>query len=98
MPPPAHSARRTPLPRPAPPPAAVALGLAAAPAMAWHLGTAGGRPHLPRPAHGARIVVGPIGVPRGQELTACTYLKLPSRRDLDVHRVTIAVSGGTHHV
>ncbi len=93
-----HSARRTAFPRAGLLPAAVALGLAAAPAMAWHLGTAGGRPHLPRPAHGARIVVGPIGVPRGQELTACTYLKLPSRRDLDVHRVTIAVSGGTHHV
>ena len=56
------------------------------------------RLHLHRPRRGAQIVVGPVIVPQGQEVTECTYLKLPSKRELAVNRVDIKVSGGSHHV
>jgi hypothetical protein len=56
------------------------------------------RLRLPKPARGAQIVVGPIAVPQGQERTACTYLSLPSRRDIAVNRVKIKVRGGSHHI
>jgi hypothetical protein len=42
--------------------------------------------------------VGPVAVPAGTELTECTYLKLPSKRDMAVNRVKIKVTGGSHHV
>src|SRR2546425_8083388 len=56
------------------------------------------RPHMHRPEHGCQIEVGPVSVPRGEELTECTYLKMPSKRDMAVHRVKIKVSGRSHHV
>src|SRR5438445_2656605 len=56
------------------------------------------RPHMHRPGRGCQIEVGPVTVPRGEELTECTYLKMPSKRDMAVHRVKIKVSGGSHHV
>src|SRR2546422_4590923 len=56
------------------------------------------RPHMHRPERGCQIEVGPVTVPRGEELTECTYLKMPSKRDMAVHRVKIKVSGGSHHV
>src|SRR5438128_2013608 len=56
------------------------------------------RPHMHRPHRGCQIEVGPVTVPRGEELTECTYLKMPSQRDMAVHRVKIKVSGGSHHV
>src|SRR5438093_140664 len=56
------------------------------------------RPHMHRPGHGCQIAVGPVTVPRGTELTECTYVKFPGKRDMAVHRVKIKVSGGSHHV
>jgi len=56
------------------------------------------RPHMNRPGHGCQISVGPVTVPRGTELTECTYFKFPSKRDMAVNRVKIKVSGGSHHV
>ncbi len=56
------------------------------------------KPHMHRPGHGCQISVGPVTVPRGTELTECTYFKLPSKRDMAVNRVKIKVSGGSHHV
>ena len=56
------------------------------------------RPHMHPPGKGCQIQVGPVTVPRGEELTECTYLKMPSKRDMAVHRVKIKVSGGSHHV
>ncbi len=57
-----------------------------------------GAPRLRRPARGVQIVVGPVPVPLGGEVTECTYLKLPAAHDLAVHRVQIKVAGGSHHV
>jgi hypothetical protein len=37
-------------------------------------------------------------VPKGSEETLCHYLKLPSDVDLDVNRIQINVSGGSHHI
>lgn len=51
-----------------------------------------------KPARGAQIVVGPIAVPSGSEVTECTYLKLPSKKDLAVNKVKIKVHGGSHHI
>jgi hypothetical protein len=56
------------------------------------------QPRLRRPRRGYQIKVGPVAVPSGQELTECTYMKLPSRRDLAVNGVEIAVQGGSHHI
>jgi hypothetical protein len=53
---------------------------------------------LPPPARGVQIVVDAQAVPEGMEETACHYLKLPSDVDLDVDRIQIAVSGGSHHI
>jgi hypothetical protein len=57
-----------------------------------------GRPRMAKPRRGAQIVVGPVAVPRGEELTGCTLLKLPSTRDLAVNHVRIKVRGGSHHI
>jgi hypothetical protein len=51
-----------------------------------------------KPARGAQIVVGPISVPQGSEVTECTYMKLPSKKDLAVNKVKIKVHGGSHHI
>ena len=55
-------------------------------------------PKLRRPRSGVQFTVGPVAVERGKEITECTYFKLPSKRDLDVNKVQIKESGGTHHV
>lgn len=57
-----------------------------------------GRPRMTKPVKGKQIVVGPVSVPSGNEITECTYLKLPSKRDLAVSRVKIKVRGGSHHI
>jgi hypothetical protein len=53
---------------------------------------------MPKPGRGAQIVVGPIPVPKGSEVTECTYMKLPSKKDLAVNKVKIKVHGGSHHI
>jgi len=57
-----------------------------------------GEVHLPPPARGAQIAVTAAAVPLGHEETACHYLKLPSDVDLDVNRIQINVTGGSHHI
>src|SRR2546428_1787718 len=55
------------------------------------------RPHMHRPGHGCQIAVGPVTVPRGTELTECTYVKFPGKRDMAVNRERIKLSGGSDH-
>lgn len=65
------------------------------------LGTDGGDDDdivLPPPRRGVQIAVTARAIPVGEEETACHYLKLPSSVDLDVDRIQIAVSGGSHHI
>jgi hypothetical protein len=50
------------------------------------------------PKPGQQIDVGPVTVERSKEVTQCTYMKLPGKKDLAVNRVRIKVSGGSHHV
>lgn len=57
-----------------------------------------GRPHMVKPLQGKQLTIGPVAVPSGQEITECTYLKLPGGRDLAVNRVKIKVRGGSHHI
>jgi len=51
-----------------------------------------------KPGRGCQIMVGPVPVPSGSELTECTYLKMPGKRDIAVNRVKIKVQGGSHHI
>jgi hypothetical protein len=44
------------------------------------------------------MVVGPVTVPSGSEITECTYFKNPSHKDMAVNHVRIAVEGGSHHI
>ncbi|HZR80785.1 MAG TPA: hypothetical protein VFD92_06790 [Candidatus Binatia bacterium] len=53
---------------------------------------------LPPPASGVQISVTSPPVPVGMEETGCHYLKLPSDVDLEVNRIQVAVSGGSHHI
>lgn len=53
---------------------------------------------LPKPVRGVQIKVTARPVPKGSEETLCHYLKLPSDVDLDVNRIQINVSGGSHHI
>src|SRR5207253_9028193 len=55
------------------------------------------RPHMHQPGHGCQIQLGPDTVPRGAELTECTYLKMPGMRDMAGHRGQIEGSGCSHH-
>ena len=55
-------------------------------------------PRMRKPKHGVQIKVGPVVVPRGEEVTECTYLKLPSRKDMNVNKIEMRVSGGSHHI
>jgi hypothetical protein len=57
-----------------------------------------GRPRMPRPLRGEQMTIGPVAVPSGKEVTECTYLKMPGRRDMAVNRVKIKVRGGSHHI
>jgi hypothetical protein len=56
------------------------------------------RLRMAKPPKGAQITVGPVVVPSGSELTGCTYLKFPLKKDLAVNRVKIKVRGGSHHI
>jgi len=65
------------------------------------LGSGGDQPGdvtLPPPANGVQLAVISPPVPRGKEETGCHYFKLPSDVDLDVNRIQVAVSGGSHHI
>jgi hypothetical protein len=53
---------------------------------------------LPPPARGVQLKITSRAVPKGSEETLCHYLKLPSDVDLDVNRIQINVSGGSHHI
>src|SRR5262245_30101970 len=57
-----------------------------------------GPPHMVKPHRGMQMKVGPVDVPRGSEVTECTYFKLPHGQDLAVNRVKIKVQGGSHHI
>jgi hypothetical protein len=52
------------------------------------------RLRMAKPGRGMQIMVGPIAVPSGSELTECTYLKMPGKRDVAVNRVKIKVPSG----
>jgi hypothetical protein len=54
--------------------------------------------HLPPPLRGVQIAVTAAAVPLGTEETACHYMKLPSDVDLNVNRIQINVTGGSHHI
>jgi hypothetical protein len=65
------------------------------------LGGGGDQPgeiSLPPPAHGVQLSVTSPAVPKGEEETGCHYLKLPSDVDIDVNRIQVAVTGGSHHI
>jgi hypothetical protein len=51
-----------------------------------------------KPHRGMQMTVGPIDVPHGSEITACTYFKAPVTKDMPVNRVRIDVAGGSHHI
>ncbi|MGD9764973.1 MAG: hypothetical protein AB7V27_14800 [Candidatus Binatia bacterium] len=53
---------------------------------------------LQRPARGIQIGVTARALPEGTEETACHYFKLPSDVDLNVNRIQIQVTGGSHHI
>jgi len=53
---------------------------------------------LPQPAHGVQLAVTAAAIAEGTEATTCHYFKLPSDVDLDVNRIQINVSGGSHHI
>lgn len=53
---------------------------------------------LTPPTRGVQLAITARAVPVGTEETACHYLKLPSDVDLDVNRIEINVSGGSHHI
>ncbi len=61
-------------------------------------GGAVGEVHLPPPLRGVQIAVTTPPLALGTEETACHYMKLPSDVDLDVNRIQINVSGGSHHI
>jgi hypothetical protein len=84
--------------RPVPLRGVLAVGLAVAGVLISVLPAAARRIRLPKPHHGAQIVVGPITVPQGSEATECTYLRFPGRHDLAVNKVDIKVRGGSHHI
>jgi len=53
---------------------------------------------LPPPARGVQLKITSRAIPKGSEETLCHYLKLPSDVDIDVNRIQINVSGGSHHI
>ncbi|MEO8603350.1 MAG: hypothetical protein ABI629_12310 [bacterium] len=53
---------------------------------------------LPLPARGVQLKITARPVAKGSEETLCHYLKLPSDVDLDVNRIQINVTGGSHHI
>jgi len=61
-------------------------------------GSDGGPLTLPPPARGVQLSATSPPVPQGTEETGCHFLKLPSDVDLNVNRIQVAVSGGSHHI
>jgi hypothetical protein len=57
-----------------------------------------GEVYLPPPGRGVQLATVSPPIPQGTEETGCHFLKLPSDVDLDVNRIQIAVSGGSHHI
>jgi hypothetical protein len=55
-------------------------------------------PKVRKPRCGMQMVMGPIAVPKGDEITECSYFKNPSTKDMAVNRVRIEVQGGSHHI
>jgi hypothetical protein len=55
-------------------------------------------PKVKKPRRGMQMVIGPIEVPKTEEITECTYFKNPSKKDMAVNRVSIDVKGGSHHI
>ena len=53
---------------------------------------------LPPPVRGVQVRVTSPALAPGTEETGCHYLKLPSDADIDVNRIQVAVSGGSHHI
>jgi hypothetical protein len=53
---------------------------------------------LTPPERGIQLAITARAVPVGTEETACHYFKLPTDVDLDVNRIQINVSGGSHHI
>lgn len=53
---------------------------------------------LPQPARGVQIRVNARPVAKGTEETLCHFMKLDSDVDLDVNRIQMNVSGGSHHI
>ena len=51
-----------------------------------------------KPHHGMQMVVGPVTVPHGSEVTQCTFFKAPIEHNMAVSRVRIEVAGGSHHI
>jgi hypothetical protein len=55
-------------------------------------------PKVKKPHHGMQMVIGPVDVPHGSEITVCTYFKNPAKKDMAVNHVKIEVVGGSHHI
>ena len=53
---------------------------------------------MKKPHRGMQMMIGPVTVPHGSEITECTYFKNPSKVDMAVNRVRIQVAGGSHHI
>lgn len=53
---------------------------------------------LPKPPRGVQLRVTSRPVAKGTEETLCHYMKLPSATDIDVNRIQLNVSGGSHHI
>lgn len=55
-------------------------------------------PKVKKPRRGMQMVVGPVAVPSGDEVTTCSYFKNPSPKDMAVNRFRVEVQGGSHHI
>ncbi|MGH7788634.1 MAG: hypothetical protein ACRERC_17315 [Candidatus Binatia bacterium] len=53
---------------------------------------------LPPPPRGIQLKVTARPVERGKEETLCHYLKMPADGDIDINRIQLNVSGGSHHI
>ncbi len=53
---------------------------------------------LPNPARGVQIRTTSPAVPMGKEETGCHFMKMPSDTELDINRIQVAVTGGSHHI
>jgi len=53
---------------------------------------------LAPPPRGVQLKTTSPAIPMGMEETGCHYMKLPSDVDLEVNRIQVAVTGGSHHI